>query len=114
MPFISVRTSSKLSLNEKEALYKGIGKIISILPGKAESNVMIEISDGRTMAFKGEEREGIAFCELRLYKKSPEENKQEFVREFLSLLREEAGISPDDVYMTIGEYDSWVSRGALK
>ncbi len=114
MPFVSVRTSSKLSLDKKEALYKGIGRIISILPGKAESNVMIEISDGRTMAFKGEEREGVAFCELRLYKPSPEDKKQEFVREFHKLLKDEAGISPDDVYMTIDEYDSWVSRGILK
>ena len=49
MPFISVKTSSKLTLQQKQELNRGIGQIISILPGKAESNVMIEISDGHTL-----------------------------------------------------------------
>ena len=42
------------------------------------------------MAFKGEEREGVAFCELRLYKPSPEDKKQEFVRELM--MRDEISV----------------------
>ena len=114
MPFISVKTSSKLTLAQKQEINRGLGQIISILPGKAESNVMIEISDGHTLCYAGAERTGIAFAELRLYGESPLEAKEAFVNAFLKLLREAAGIAPEDVYMTIQEFDHWVSKGKLK
>ena len=114
MPFISVKTSSKLTLQQKQELNRGIGQIISILPGKAESNVMIEISDGHTLCYAGQERSGIAFVELRLFRESPTEAKEAFVEAFFKLLEEAAGIKPDDVYMNIMEFDHWVSRGKLK
>ena len=50
MPYIAVTTSKALSDEQKDELKKTIGQKISLIPGKTEAALMVDISDNHTMA----------------------------------------------------------------
>ena len=54
MPYIGVSTSKRLSDDQKDALKVALGEKISVIPGKSEKALMIDIADGHTMYFAGE------------------------------------------------------------
>ena len=56
MPYIAVTTSKALSDEQKDELKKTIGQKISLIPGKTEAALMVDISDNHTMYFAGEKR----------------------------------------------------------
>ncbi len=113
MPFISIRTSDKLSAEQKREINSGLGEIISILPGKELSQLMTEIIDGQSMCFAGQERSGLAFVELRLYSESPMDAKREFVSAFYQLMEKTTGLAGEDIYMNIQEFNHWVRAGQI-
>ena len=49
MPYIAVTTSKALSDEQKDELKKAIGQKISLIPGKTEAALMVDISDNHTM-----------------------------------------------------------------
>ena len=51
MPYIAVTTSKALSDEQKDELKKTIGQKISLIPGKTEAALMVDISDNHTMYF---------------------------------------------------------------
>ena len=51
MPYIGINTSKNLSQVQKEELTSALGEKIVIIPGKSESKLMVDISDGHTMYF---------------------------------------------------------------
>ena len=53
MPYIAVTTSKALSDEQKDELKKTIGQKISLIPGKTEAALMVDISDNHTMYFAG-------------------------------------------------------------
>ena len=113
MPFISVTTSKKLDQSQREALCAGLGKDISIIPGKSQANLMIDIFDGRFMCFSGEAKP-CAYLAVHLYGPAPLEKKAEFTAALFGLMQEVCGLSPDDVYISYQEYPNWGSRGIFK
>ena len=48
MPYIAVTTSKALSDEQKDELKKTIGQKISLIPGKTEAALMVDISDNHT------------------------------------------------------------------
>jgi Macrophage migration inhibitory factor (MIF). len=114
MPHIIVNTNLTLEKSQKDALKDAFGKDITILPGKTESVLMVDISDGHTMYFRGEELEEVAHVEVRLYGSSSFEAKAEFTRALYKIIKDIIGIKEDDVTVCIGEYPVWGARGNLK
>ena len=49
MPYIAVTTSKALSDEQKDELKKTIGQKISLIPGKTEAALMVDISDNHTI-----------------------------------------------------------------
>ena len=64
MPYIAINTSKTLSDGQKDALKTALGEKITVIPGKSESKLMIDIADSRAMYFAGEKRD-LAFVEVR-------------------------------------------------
>ena len=65
MPYIGVSTSKKLSDAQKDALKSALGEKISVIPGKTEKALMVDIADGHTMYFAGEKTRTCVFgCPL--------------------------------------------------
>lgn len=114
MPLIVVNTTAKLEKDQKDTLKKRLGEIVSILPKKSEENLMVDISDEHTIYFKGKELEKGAWVDTRVYGAIDFEPKAVFTREVYKLLSEVLGITEQEAYIVIGEYDVWGTNGNLK
>ncbi len=53
MPFIQVISNQKLTPENTEVLKAKLGETISIMPGKSESWLMVQICDGEKLFFSG-------------------------------------------------------------
>lgn len=60
MPFIEVKTNKNIT-EEKAALKAELGSAITAIPGKSEAWLMVEISDGLDMWFKGSDEPCVMF-----------------------------------------------------
>jgi phenylpyruvate tautomerase PptA (4-oxalocrotonate tautomerase family) len=113
MPYINISTSKKLSDAQKEKIKAELGRLIAIIPTKAEAYLMVDFSDERTFYKAGQKVEGV-FIDLRLFHKSDFEPKKKFTEETLKMLSGELGIKEENFNLTIMEFDNWGSGGTLK
>jgi hypothetical protein len=106
MPYISVTTGQKLSAPQKEKLKTGLGRLITIIPGKTEADLIVHIQDGGSFYMGGTETPSV-YIDLRVYTKTDPEAKKRFSRELFAFITDELGIEAARQYLTIGEYDHW-------
>ena len=111
MPYVSITTAKKIECPLKEKLNQEICEIMPVLPGKDRDNTLLAIIDGASMFKSGAPNDGV-FVEVRLYKKSPEENKKEFAGKIHAILKNLLEL-PDDgcVYMNYLEFENWAANG---
>ncbi|MDR2665085.1 MAG: hypothetical protein LBC21_02260 [Oscillospiraceae bacterium] len=114
MPYISVRTSKKLDGGETEALKSAIGKIIEIIPGKAEWGLIVDIESGQDVFFGGVKEPPAAFVDTRVHGACPREKKEEFTRELYAVMHSVAGVAPERVYTNFTEQEAWGAFGELR
>ena len=113
MPYIVINTVRELDLEKKEKIKAALGRLMSIIPTKAEANLLIDFSGGHTFYKGGVQVEG-AYIDLKLYGKSDFEPKKQYTAEVFSLLSQELGLTKEYMYLTIQEYETWGSNGELK
>ena len=113
MPYISVTTSKELTGVERESIRRELGVLISTIPGKSESVLMLDIEDGHDMYFAGERRV-CAYLNVALYTAAPFAAKSEFAGAVCEMLEQEAGIPIENIYLRFSEYPNWCSGGSLK
>jgi phenylpyruvate tautomerase PptA (4-oxalocrotonate tautomerase family) len=111
MPYIALNTSEKLSSSQKEKIKSGIGRLITVIPGKTEEVTIVDISDGRSM-YTGGKEVPCAYVDLRVYRKADPDGKKRFIEELFVLLDKELGINKDNVYMSVLEFEQWGDHGA--
>lgn len=114
MPFISVSTANHLETSQKEDIKTALGELITILPNKTEKVLMIDISDDHTMYFNGKTMDNCAYLDVRLYKESSLESKEELTKALYKMLDDIVGLKEDQIYITFGEYATWGTMGTLK
>ncbi|MDR2607969.1 MAG: hypothetical protein LBC57_06210 [Treponema sp.] len=112
MPYIAFSTSLELSLPQKEKLKSEFGRLIPLIPGKAEADLQVDISSGRVMYMAGTE-ESSAFVELRILNKADMEAKKRFTQETFAMLHRELQLSKDRIYLNIIEFEHWGYGGDL-
>lgn len=112
MPYISVQTSAELSTVKAETLKAELGRLITIIPGKTEPDLMVDLAGSRTMYLDGKAAP-CAYIDLRVYTKTEPDAKKRFTRETFALIQRELNIPPANQYMTITEFDSWGYDGEL-
>lgn len=113
MPYIAVKTSKTLAAAQKTALKDALGEKITVIPGKSEAKLMVDISDGHTMAFAGEERE-LAFVDVRCYGTTEFEHKKAFTEAAFAAVQQTTGLAQDAIYLTYSEFPNWGTLGTMK
>ncbi len=113
MPYIAINTSKSLTDTQKEELKTALGEKITVIPGKSESRLMIDISDNHTMYFAGEKRE-LAYIDVRCYKTTEFENKKAFTEVVFNLVQQITGLPQDAIYLTYSEFENWGTMGTMK
>lgn len=109
MPFISVKTNRKISEENKIKLKSELGKAISIIPGKSESWLMVDIEDGRNMYFRGSGSEAILFAEVKLFGRATEAVYDELTEKLTDIFRKTVGA--EEVYIKYEEVKTWGYNG---
>ena len=113
MPYIAINTSLNISETQKEIIKTELGHLITIIPGKTESTLMIDFSDGKTFYKAGNKISGV-FIDLRLFHKSEFDLKRKFTEETIELIHQKLNIPKENIYLIIMEFDNWGSGGTLK
>ncbi|MDR2258906.1 MAG: hypothetical protein LBE14_07140 [Treponema sp.] len=106
MPYISVAIGQKLSAPRKDALKSELGRLITIIPGKTEPDLLVNIQDGGSLYMGGIEKPSV-YIDLRMLGKADPEVKKQFTREVFACITRLFGIDAARQYLTISEYDHW-------
>ncbi len=112
MPFINSKVSVKLSEKQKETIKTRLGEGIRAIPGKSESWLMVGFEDEYTLYFKGNQDGPTAFVEVKIYGKASAEDYDRLTGILSQIFEEEAGVSPDRLYVTYQEISNWGWNGA--
>lgn len=112
MPYIAVNSSKVLDEQQKDALKTALGEKISLISGKAEKTLMVDIADGRAMYFRGEKCDA-AYLDVKAFGAAAAEEKKAFVEAAFDVMVQ-AGFEKKNVYITFSEFASWGVNGSLK
>ena len=112
MPFINIKTNVTVSKEKSEQIKSSLGKSISLLPGKSETWLMIEIEHNQLMYFKGSNNP-CAMVKVDLYGSSSKDNYNKLASAITSLLNEELDINSDRIYVRFEEVSNWSYSGSL-
>ena len=113
MPYIEVNMSSTLNEQGKETLKATLGELITLIPGKTEGGLMININDNSTIYFAGEKKEKVAYINIKLYKDSEFQYKDMFAKKVFEFFKNEFGIDNNNLYLNFDTYESWGVGGSL-
>lgn len=110
MPYLHLKTSEKLNGAQVDTLRAEIAAIMDILPGKTRNNTMIQIEGGANL-FMGDGNLPCAFIDLRMFKASPTDAKERFVKALTEILKTQLYLEPGRIYMNLIELETWASNG---
>lgn len=113
MPYIGISTSQTLSEAQKDALKKAMGEKITVIPGKSEAALMVDIADGHAMYLAGEKRE-LAFLDVRCFGTTEFANKKAFTEAAFQAVQQVTGLPENAIYLTYSEFANWGVKGSMK
>lgn len=105
MPFIDVRFSGEISEARETELKADLGKAICLIPGKAESHLMVQFTDHCRLWFGGEQDGPIVFVNVMLYGSAAPEHYAQFKDAVIPMLEEKLGAKT--VYLKFEEVPNW-------
>ena len=111
MPMISVRTSAAISGSAEQALTAKLGKAIEIIPGKAESHLMLSFEDNARMALAGKTDKPLAFVEVYCFGAAQPDAYDKLTAAICNMLAEELAVPADGVYVKYMETINWGWNG---
>lgn len=112
MPYISTRTTEKLTEEKKAVLAKRLGKAITIIPGKREARLMLDFEGGLTMYYGGKTGEPMAFAEVKILGKGEREHLNNLTAEICKIFKEELNVDGSNVYVKYEEITHWGWNGS--
>lgn len=110
MPFISLKTNQIINSTAETNLKNKFGNAIKIL-GKTENWLMLNFEDDQKMYFKGDDSEGIAFLEVKLYGKACKIAYDDMTKELTKIVSLELDIPASNIYIKYEECEVWGYNG---
>lgn len=113
MPYIQLSTTQTLTDTQKEQLKTGFGQRISMIPGKQEAALFIDLVGNCSMYLAGQ-AQALAFLDVRLYGSASFEVKKAFTEEMFSFISSVIDVPSTNMYLTFSELEHIGVRGTLK
>lgn len=113
MPFINVKMSKELTADKIEAVKTELGKAISLIPGKSEAWLMVNISDNCNIYFKGTDSGNTAFVDVSIFGSASKDNCEKLTGKICEILSDIAGIPSDRAYVKFEFSDLWGYNGYM-
>ena len=105
MPFIQSKVSVSLTDTQKENIKSKLGKAISLIPGKSEQWLMVEIKDNCCLYFQGNQDAPTAFV------RESYTWEDAFPNEICNILNTELSIPKNRIYVKYEEVANWGWNG---
>lgn len=110
MPFISLKTNQPINSTCETNLKNRFGNAIKIL-GKTEDWLMVNFEDEQRMYFKGDDSEGIAFVEVKIFGKACRIAYDDMTKEITKIVSLELDIPESNIYVKYEECSIWGYNG---
>ena len=107
MPFIHTITAKKVNADTEAALRKKFGEAIALIPGKSERWLMLALSDGCRMAFRGACDEDAVMAEVSLFGQASDGDLNRLTKRLTDVLCEELSVPSDRVYVKYTMTEQW-------
>lgn len=107
MPFIDVKTSAQLNSEKIEQIKTELGKAISLIPGKSEGWLMVNVSDNCSLYFKGNDDGNTAYVEVKIFGSASKNDCENLTAEICKILENSAGVPSDRTYVKFEFSDMW-------
>ncbi|NMA26050.1 MAG: hypothetical protein GX936_10380 [Clostridiales bacterium] len=114
MPYIRISATKKLTCEKQAELVKGLGEALSIIPGKDERGLIVDIEDGKTMFAGGVKQENFVFADVRYFSNFEYHIKKKFTQAVFEAFGSVLGTKPDQAFLNITEYNTWGGFGDFK
>ena len=111
MPYISTKTTKKITKEAEQILTKKLGEAITALKGKSEKWLMLDFSDERRMAFAGNSKDDCAMIEIELFGRASESEYSLLTERVSKIVNEVLGIDKDRIYVKYEEISTWGFNG---
>lgn len=111
MPFIQLKTNAEINANDEKLIKSKLGELITIIPGKSENWLMVQISGGKKMYFKGSD-EKCAMIEVKIYGKATGETYDKLTYEITNLVSKTLNIRSTRIYVSYFETPNWGFAGS--
>lgn len=111
MPFINLKTNISVSSDQENKLKSKFGKAISIIPGKSEMWLMVNIEDNAKLYFRGDGSNPAAFVEVKLFGGAGGSDYNRLTGEITDILTEVLSIAPNSIYIRYEETEYWGYNG---
>lgn len=111
MPFINVKTNTPVSKDKETALKAALGEAISIIPGKSESWLMVEIEPERKLYFKGTD-EPAAMVAVSVFGSADSASFSKLTDRICTILNSELGIDTARTYVKYEATRDWGWNGS--
>lgn len=112
MPFIDSKVSVKTTPEQRKELKEKLGQAITLIPGKSESWLMIDLADEQEMYFRGDGQEPTAFIAVSIYGDPNPSAFEKLTAEITRIYDEVLGISPDHIYIKYATTHDWGWNGS--
>ena len=106
MPYIDVTTNVPLEKAEIEALKSDLGDAITLIPGKSEGWLMVGVTPGSDLFFKGSDAP-CAMFDVSIFGSADSSAYDALTKRICSISSERLGVSADRTYVKYSEYSRW-------
>lgn len=106
MPFIHVKTNQTVSPEKAVQLKAALGEAITLIPGKTEQWLMVQIEDQNQLWLAGSDAPA-AFADVRLVGSASDADYTRLTERLTELLSEVLEVAPDRVYIPYQEIGHW-------
>ena len=107
MPFIDLKTTTKITKEQEAELIRELGEKIALLPGKSEEWLMLNFSDECRMAFRGTTTPDIAYLEVKLFGASTEDGYDKLTAAITTTVNNVLAVPSDRIYVKYEEISTW-------
>ncbi len=111
MPFISSRVNMPMTPQQKETVKTELGQIITLIPGKSENWLMIDLADQCELYFRGDGKDPLAFIELKIFGKISDDTARKLTERICDLYETQLKIKKDNIYIKYEEVSKWGWNG---
>lgn len=111
MPFIDSKISCSVTAEKQDQLKTALGKLISTIPGKSETFLMVGFDDEYPLYFGGKKLDKGAFVEVKIFGSASDDALDALTGKICSLYESELGIPQNCIYVKYEFVDHWGWNG---